>query len=689
MATLNTLRTKGGLIVSIVIGVSLMAFLLGDLAGQNSIFNPKMNVGEINGQKVGHQDYAREIDYLGLVNKTMTGSESTSTEQQGQLRAAAWEKMINERVFFPGCEALGITVSEAEMLDLVYGDNISPILLNAGFFNSSETGLYDKTMVRQFVDNINMDPTGNLRMVWDYIQEQVRTHAVMTKYGALARNMVYVTDFEVQEGVANTNQYYKAKYVAQSYSSIPDSTVTVSNADLQKYHDAHKNLYRQVASRDIEYVMFDVVPSAEDYENAAKTVNELAAEFAVAENPQQYVTINSQGQFNPYYFSQEELSQIDPELAVYAFSADAAKEMYGPVMKDDNYLIARFNNSRMMSDTVAIRQIILTPDQGALADSLIDVVKQGGKFADLAARYSINNTNGGDLGRTAMNQVPAEIADRIATQKGEIIKLENTGGIALLDVYYRGPETRKVQLAMINHTIEPSSTTQQAIYARASKFVTAVTGSYDKFGQTVADSAYDKRVARILSTDSRVAGFENAREMVLWAYNNEPGKISSILEIDNNYVVAALVSERKDGFATLKQATNEIIPAVRNEKKAEMLAAKMTGASSIDELSQQLGAPVSEIAELNFNTYFIPEIGIDPVVVGAVCGMTEGKVSKPVKGMTGVYVLEITGKETREDVSVEGQRVRQQAMDQNYADQRAMQAVFGLANIKDGRAKYF
>ncbi len=689
MATLNTLRTKGGLIVSIVIGVSLVAFLLGDLAGQNSIFNPKMTVGEINGQKVGYQDYAREIDHLSLINKTMTGSESSTTEQQAQLRAAAWERMINERVFFPGCEALGITVSDAEMIELVYGENISPVLLNAGFFNNPETGLYDKTMLKQFVENVGMDPTGNLRVVWDYMQEQVRTHAIMMKYGALARNMVYVTDFEAEEGAANTNQYYNAKFVAQTYETIADSTVTVSTADMQKYYDAHKNLYRQVASRDIEYVLFDVAPSAEDYENAATQMAEMAAEFAVAENPQQYATLNSQGQFNPYYFNQEELAQIDPELATYAFSATAANEMFGPVLKENDYLMARINNSRMMPDTVAIRQIVLNPGQGALADSLTDVMRKGGNFAELAAQYSLNPANGGDLGRMAMNQVPAEIADQIMTKRGEIIKIENTGGIALLDVYYRGPESKKVQLATITYTVEPSSTTQQAIYAQASKFVATSAGSYDKFSQAITENAYDKRVARILSTDSRVAGFENAREMVLWAYNNEPGKLSSILEIDNNYVVAAMVSERKDGFATLKQVTNEIIPAVRNEKKAEMLAAKMAGASSLDELSQKLGAPVGEITELNFNSYFISDIGIDPMVIGAVCGLPEGKISTPVKGVTGVYVLEITGKETREDVTPEGQRVRQLSLDQNYADQRAMQAIFGLADIKDGRARYF
>ena len=181
MATLNTLRTKGGIIVSIVIGLALLAFLLGDFAGNNSVFSSRQNVGEINGSSVSYMEYLREVEYLTQVNKILSGSEAISSEEQDGIRNVAWERMINNYAIFPGYENLGVDVTEDEMFDLVYGNNISPVLEGAGFFSNPQTGMYDRARVKNFVSNLDSDPSGNLRVLWQYLQEQVRTQTLVTK----------------------------------------------------------------------------------------------------------------------------------------------------------------------------------------------------------------------------------------------------------------------------------------------------------------------------------------------------------------------------------------------------------------------------------------------------------------------------------------------------------------------------
>lgn len=685
MATLNTLRTKGGLIVSIVIGIALVAFLLGDFAGGNSVFSSKVTVGEINGKGISYVEYSREVDYLTNVNKIISGSDALSQEQQDGIKNFAWENMINNYAVYPGFEKLGVEVTEDEMFDLIYGNNISPVLLGAGFFNNPQTGAYDKAMVKNFVTNLASDQTGNMRVIWQYLQDQVRNQALISKYIGLMTKMVYVTDVEVAQGVQNSNNFYNARYVGQTYESVSDSTISVSKSEIKKYYDEHKNYFKQAASRDVEYVVFDVLPSPQDYADAAKAVESIATDFAAAENVQQFVTLNSQEQFDARYYSKE---QLPAALGEFIFSGD--KGMYGPVLEGDVYTLARVNSMRSIPDTIAIRQMILAPGSDNLADSLMTVLKGGADFNTIAAQYSAAPAGNNDMGRVGTNMLPQQITDPIFASSDRIVKISNPNGIVLLDVYYRGPESLKAQIGTIKYIVEPSTTTQQIAYAKASKFTAAVANKYENFNKTITDSVYSKRVARVRSTDNTISGLDNSRELIRWAFTAEKGDISSIMEIDGNYIVSSLATIREDGFAPIDQVSNEIASAVRREKKADVLAAKMAGAQSIDALAQTLNAKAGEVTELNFNTFFIPEIGVDPTVIGAICGgAKEGALSKPIKGITGVYVVNVTSKDTRTDVTPAAERVRLEAVNQNYIDQRAMQAMQDLSGIIDTRVKYF
>ena len=686
MATLNTLRTKGGWIVSIVIAIALLAFLLGDLTGTHSVFGVKEKVGSIDGTSISYIEYAQEIDYQTNINKIMSGTDALSQEQTDAIKNFAWEMMINNYAIFPGYKKMGIEVSEAEMLDLIYGDHISPVLEGAGLFNNQQTGAYDKTLVRNFVTNLSLDQSGQMRALWQYMQSQVRINALMSKYMGLVANMVYVTDLEAKQGVEYANNYYNARYVGKTYDSVPDSTIKVTTAEAKKYYESHKNYFKQTASRDVEYVVFEVAPSTQDYADAKKAVDVLAAEFAETDNVQQYVTLNSQEAFNPSYFKPEQLSA---ELAAFAFDRNSAG-VYGPVLEGDTYTISRVSDLRSFPDTIAMRQMLLPMGSETLADSIVTVLKRGADFTQIALEHSMIPAEGIDVGRISTQMFDPSMGEQIYSVSDKIIKLDTPNGIAIFDVYYRGPVSPKVQIGEVKYYIEPSSVTQQAAYAKASGFIAQVQGSSDQYNKVVADSVYSKRVARIRSSDNTVSGLTNARELIRWAFNAKVNDVSQIMEVDGNYLIATMTQAREDGFTPMNLVTTEIASAVRRQRKAEILSAQMQGAQSIDALAQTLSAEAGEITELNFNTFYIPELGVDPNVIGAICGgVPEGKLSKPINGMTGVYVVEITSKEVRDEATVEMEKVRLEANGQNYIDQRAIQALQDLSNVVDTRAKYF
>ena len=251
MATLNTLRTKGGAVLAVVIGVSLLAFLLGDLAGSGGIlFNSsKMNVGRINGETVTYQEYLNRIERITRSQQIATGNENLNDEQTRQVRNAAWESIARELSFGPSLENLGLVVGPEELTDMATGEWISPVI--SSIFVNPQSGRFDPEMLNAYVSNLDADPTGNSRFFWKYIENEMSNERAMSKYMSLVAGGVFTTDLEVERGVENGNRFFDVTYVARPVMSVADSTVKVTDAQMRAYYDSHKRLFKQDESREL------------------------------------------------------------------------------------------------------------------------------------------------------------------------------------------------------------------------------------------------------------------------------------------------------------------------------------------------------------------------------------------------------------------------------------------------------
>lgn len=689
MASLNTLRTRGGVIVSVVIGIALFAFLLGDFmsSGGSYMDARKMEVGEINGSGIGYVEYSNIADKFTQVAKVMSNRETLSDDEQLQTQNMAWESLMLQHSYNPGFKELGLSLGDDEMLDMVNGEYRSPVI--TGFFSNPETGLFEPMMVKNFVASLDLDPTGRTALMWGYLKDQMNNERQMSKYLTLITNGVYVTDLEVEHSVTAANTTYTASCVSQRYSSIEDSTINVSDAEIKEYYTKHENSFQQGESRDIEYVTFNLLPSPKDYADAAKYIAEIAVEFGASKDPMQYAALNSHSSINNRYYKS---SELEDTIAVTLFNNPDA--IYGPVLRGDKYTISRLSHMKDLPDSLGARHILMLATDQEIADSLVNVLKSGGDFAELSAQYSVDksaNATGGDLGVFAPEQMIPEFSDAcIVRSVNDIFTVTTSYGIHIVELTKKSKPTAKAQIATISYDIEPSAETQQTIYGQASQFIASASESYDAFNRTATESALSKRVARITNDKRNLPGFDNARELVRWAFNEEQNAVSSIMEIDGDYLVAALTVVSEAGLAPINQVSTNIRSILMQEKKAQIISDNMKGFASLDAAASSIGEGVVKINELKFNEYYIDSLGYEPKLVGSICGgAAKGSLSKPVDGGDGVFLFEVNNVVVAEDVTAESERVLLEASAQNYIMQRVNMVLFEGSEVVDMRVKFF
>ncbi|GHV00538.1 peptidylprolyl isomerase [Bacteroidia bacterium] len=690
MATLNTLRTRGGIIVSMVIGLALIAFLLSDLNSQGSslLNSRKMRVGKIDGTPVGYVEYSGKVDQYTTISKLMTGSDALSTEDQENVRNSAWEALIHEHALRPGFVELGLVPGDEEQVDMVSGIYLSPVI--TGTFRNPQYGYYDPSILKGFIENTQKDVTGQSAMLWDYLKAQMVDQRAMTKFFTLISNGFFVTDIEASEGVRQGNNSYDIDYVGLPYASIPDSTITVGKAEIEKYYNRHQKQFHRTASRDVRYVIFSIEPSQKDYDDAQARVDELAGEFRVSANPMQYANLNSQGTPDNRFYS---LSGLDAAIGAVLF--DKPGVMYGPVLNNDIYTMARLSEMKMLPDSVGARHILLPASDKERADSLVRVLRAGGNFTTLAMTFSTDqNTSmrGGDMGFFDPQLIVQPLGDALVkASKGEIFTSTTRFGIHIVELTYKAAPVKKAQIATVTYNVEASAATEQDAYSQAGKFRTAAAGSTDNFDKAATEQALFTRSAHILNTDRIAGGLPDSRELVRWAFNADKGAVSNIMTISNNYVVATLVSTVDDGMAPLESVTSDIRGLLIRQKKGDQLSARLSAAGkSLSEVAGNVNEEIKSAGDVQFNSFYIDGVGLEQQLIGAVSQLgNPSMISTPVTGNSAVFVFEITTVKNVNDATPASERVRLEATAQSYLNERAGHALIEESNVVDYRAKFF
>ncbi|RKD86066.1 peptidylprolyl isomerase [Mangrovibacterium diazotrophicum] len=705
MATLQRIRNRAGILVAIIIGLALVAFILGDiLNASNSLLRPnQLKIAEINGESVQYPDFQKKVEETAEIYKMNTGQTQLNDNAWAQIREQVWQQYVREAVMGDVYEDLGLAVSGDELFDMVQGSNLHPVIQQ--LFTNPNTGQVDRTAVLQFLKAINSgQATAQQKAYWLYIEDQIKEERIQTKYNNLVRQGLYVTSAEAKESLNEKNKNVNIEFVSLPYASISDSAVSVNEKDLQAYYDEHKETYKQDATRTIEYLVFPVAATEEDDANTLKWIEDVKPEFETIQDNAQYVNVNSDVRFQNVYEKQDEMPE---NIADFAFSGNVG-DVFGPFKENNAYKLVKIDDIKNLPDSVEARHILIKPETTgsydaalALADSLKNLVEKGESFAKLAGIYSEDPgsaAKGGDLGWFKKNQMVKPFEE--AAFNGDVNKLYVTTtqfGVHLIQPTKKGKEVKQVRLAELIRNIEPSTKTYQTVYGKASKFASENT-SGSAFDEAAKTEGLSKRVARVSENDRQVVGLDQSRNMIRAAYTADVNDIlvnnegSTIFEFGDNFVIAKLASVQPEGYAPLNEVAPTIKLAVLKEKKGEALVAKMKEAASsddIDAIASTLGTEVKSAANIHFDLYSVPVIGVEPAVVGTVVSMEQGKISAPIKGNNGVYITKVVAINELNNTNAEAEKARLEQSLAYRANYQAYEAQRSAAEIDDRRAKFY
>lgn len=702
MATLQTLRNKAGVLLAVIIGLSLLAFILGDFlnSGSGMMQRKRTEIAEINGKSIGYQEFQAKVEQ-GIENyKQSSGNTNLDEQAYGSIRNQVWNSYINEFVYSDQYDKVGLTCTSDELFDMVQGRNIHPQIQQAPAFQNKQTGGFDRNLVMQYLKSMDKDPSGQQRQNWVSYEKELIKDRTYTKYQTLIAKGMYVTRKMIDADFVESNRKYDLNFVPLRYATTPDSLVKVTDADVQKYYAENKDKFKQEATRDLAYVVFEIVPSQADKDNVAKWINEQKPEFERIENAGQYMAATAETKFNETYLGSKDI----PE-PIRAWATAAEKGMvFGPYQEGLTWKLARITDIKELPDSVKASHILIRPVKNTdfdaaqkTADSIMGLIKGGQDFAAMALRFGTDGTKdkGGDLGWFTQEKMIPEFSKAcFFGNKGDLITVRTTYGVHVIKITDQSARSKKVQIAILDRTITPSDKTYQDVYNIASRFAS----TYDngtKFEDGIVKENMNKRLAtNVREGDATITGLDNPRELIRWAYTAKKGDLSDLKEYGPRFVLAKLTEVREKGIAPVEQVRTQIENSVRNDKKAEYLIAQankeLQTTNSLDALAPRFNSNLMTSPAAYFTSYTITGMGMEPQVTAAMTFIPVNQVSKPIKGSNAVYLIQVTKIiEPGTDADRNASRTR---LEQNFTSRSGYEIFAALeknAKVIDKRNKFY
>ena len=668
MTTLQRIRNHG-IILLIVVGVAMLAFILGDFLNSGSSFfnRSRENVGVIAGHKVHYTEYEAAKDQLTEVYKIESGSNDINEELGMQIRSQVWQMMLMDYTLREQAQAIGMDVTAEELSNLCIGENPHQLITQRRAFYD-ETGKFNRFALINFLNSLAQEPetqeqAANMQQAknyWMYWENAVRLTHMQDKYVNLLSQLLTANPLDAKYAFDARQTTVNVEFVQQPFFAVADSLVKVTDADIKKLYNAQKEQYKRTPNRSLVYVGFPIEPSEADFSEVEKLMKTLENDFQTKEDVATIVNSNSDILYDGRDYSE---TTIPAEYKEFAFGKGVKKGQYTELtFANDTYSMARIMECGY-SKPDSVKLVLVANGEG---------------------------TEDVELGWFQASELQKTIADpAFAGKKGSTFTVSSGMGEQTFKIADKSNPTPKVKLAILSRKVTPSSKTYGILYNEAKQFIVN-NNSIDSLRQSAQELGLSVTPAFALDANAdKVNDLKNSRPIVRWAYEATVGDLSDVFECGNQFVVAALTEINDGEYRTLNEVRAELQMQALADKKADYIINQLNGVTTLEAAAELFDAEIQSAEGISLASYRLGAAGVEPAVIGAALALESNTTSAPVKGNMGVYMVRIGEKTVAEGELNAEQEIQQLNMRISYsAPYQAIALIEENAEVEDNRARF-
>jgi peptidyl-prolyl cis-trans isomerase D len=728
MAIIGKIREKSSWVIGLI-GLAMLGFIATDLLS-NKLFhdpNSQKGLGKIFGEEISQQEFGDKYQAALRATEQQKKGEPISLAEQNQINDQTWQDFIDDKIMDREAKALGLDVPGVEIYDMIIGPY--PDATATQYLGDQKTHIINKAMYKPALDNPDAAIKPEQREGWDRFLDYLAGQRLKNKYRTLVKAGQYATDLEMADEIEARDKRSAVQFVPLFLSTIPDSTVAITDDEIKDYYNKHKEDYKREDSRTFEYVTFDVRPSKDDSDNTKKSVEALMESFKKTDDDSAFVVTHGKGaysnKFEPRGTLKEETYLGKREDSIFRNVKDGA--LIGPFYENGSWKLAKIVDHKddtvyyMRASHILIEPMTKMPDKKALnpqeyvtqlvkykADSVEaynkakriydSVRKPGVDFAKAAQEKSEDGSasKGGDLGWFKEGQMVKQFNDAVkGHNKGDIVLVSSQFGTHVIKV--TDEKTKRVlKIAVLEKPVSVGQETKTKAYNLATLFRNK-SNDAKSFDATVKAMNLNKRVASLIKPNQHdVPGIENSRDLIRWSFKEErkEGDISDAAQMGDKFVVAKLTNIYKDGYASLDEIKKDVKVLAQHEKKKQILADKLKAAKdkykTLEEIAKEVKSNVSSADGITFQNPNIQNLANEPDVAGAVEGMKLNEISEPIKGQNGVFIVKVTNVvEAKFPPTYDKDRKMRIDQLKQGAEGESKQALHKQADVKDYRYNFY
>lgn len=703
MSVIQNIRDKYAAFVIALIALSLIGFILMDAFSNQSrggLFGNTTTVGKVNGEKLQKDEFEKKIN----LSQAMYGGQA----QRDQLIGMVWNQAVDDIVMQQEYKKVGLSFTAKELNDKLFGDN-PPDFMKQQFGDPAKGEPYRVAEAKAYFANLKKQQANpQFEMFYKaYIKQGIIDVTLRQKFMALLTQAAYVPKWMAEKQIADNNLLTSFSYVAVPYTTIVDSTIKVTDADVEAYMSKHPTEFKaEEATRAISYVTFNALPNGADSAAALNSVVTLQNDFATATDAPAYLgRVGTDLPFSDAYV-------LGSKLQVP--NADSIKRLgigqtFGPYLDGANYTIAKMVAVRSMPDSVKCRHILVkfggsgADDSTAKKriDSVEAAIKGGADFNAMVLKYSEDDgskTKGGEyeFTSTQFSNLSKEFAEVIfygSTGDKKVVRVSNSSysGYHYIEVVQQKKIETAYKVAYLAKAISASGETINNANTQAQQFAAAVKNKKSFDDAAAKQNLQVLTAADIKENDFSVGSLGQNRKFVRWIYDADLDDVSEPEDMGDKYVVAVVTEVSKKGMMSVAKARPNAEPFIRNEKKAQQIISTKIKGTTLEAIAQSAGVTVQNADSVSFQNTFIANVGNEPKVVGAIFNKTQtGKVTDAIAGATGVFVVKPGAVSAQANTSnVEDVRKNMEAQLKSSLSYRSVEGLKKAATIKDNRYEFY